>query len=378
MGDAAGAECKEQTMPNLKFSTSFSCTIWACWLLLSTTSFAQNYRAERTSDHGVPIIRLTDATHGVEVSILPSIGNRAYEMKVHGKNILYFPSDDLSEYLKRPRLGGIPFLAPWADLLDEQAFWANGKRYGFNMTLGNVRGERPIHGLLTNSPLWQVTEVAADTRSAHVTSRLEFWKYPDLMAQWPFAHEYEMTYSLAEGVLEVKTTISNLSADPMPVVIGFHSFYRIPDIPRDEWVAHLSARVHVVADEHKIPTGEMQPLASTKSWYGGDIPNPLPLRGQTLDDGFTDLERDADGRAHFSIEASGKTVETLFGSKYRVATIWLPAPPPGETREFICFEPLAAIISGVNLAHEGKYSDLQTVPAGGKWTESFWIRASGI
>jgi hypothetical protein len=39
---------------------------------------------------------------------------------------------------------------------------------------------------------------------------------------------------------------------------------------------------------------------------------------------------------------------------------------------------LAAIISGVNLAHEGKYSGLQTVPAGGKWTESFWIRASGI
>ena len=29
-------------------------------------------------------------------------------------------------------------------------------------------------------------------------------------------------------------------------------------------------------------------------------------------------------------------------------------------------------------AHEGKYPGLQTVPAGGKWTESFWVRASGI
>lgn len=109
-----------------------------------------------------------------------------------------------------------------------------------------------------------------------------------------------------------------------------------------------------------------------------DLPNPLPLRGRILDDGFTGLERDAEGRAHFSIQAGGKTVETLFGPKYPVATIWLPAPPPGETREFICFEPLAAIISGVNLAHEGKYPGLQTVPAGGKWTGSFWIRASGI
>jgi aldose 1-epimerase len=290
-------------------------------------------------------------------------------MKVHGQDILNFPLDDLSEYSKGGKLGGIPLLAPWADLLDEQAFWANGKRYGFNVTLGNVRGERPIHGLLMYSPFWVVTEVASDDRSAHVTSRLEFWKYPDLMAQWPFAQDYEVTYSLAEGVLEVKTTITNHSMEAMPVAIGFHPFFQIPGIPRDEWIAHLAARVHVVADEHQIPTGEMRPL---------DIPNPLPLRGHTLDDGFTDLKRDADGRAHFSIEALGKVVEILFGPKYRVATIYLPAPPAGEQREFICFEPLAAIISGINLAHAGKYPELQTLASGGTWTESFWIRTSGI
>jgi aldose 1-epimerase len=338
-------------------------------LLLSTASFAQNYVAEQTSDHEVPVVRLRDVAAGVEVVILPSVGNRAVEMNVHGKNILYFPAADIGEYLQNPRLCGIPFLAPWADLLNEQAFWANGKKYPFNMTLGNVHGERPIHGLLVSSPLWRVTEVAADARSAHVTSRLEFWKYPDLMAQWPFAHEYEMTYSLAGGVLEVKTTILNLSTESMPVVMGFHSFFQIPDIPRDEWVAHLPARIHVIAGEHNIPTGEMRPL---------DIPNPLPLRGRTLDDGFTDLERDADGRALFSIESGGKTVETLFGPKYTVATIWLPADREGKPREFICFEPLSTIISGVNLAHEGKFPGLQTVPAGGKWTESFWIRAKGI
>jgi aldose 1-epimerase len=328
-----------------------------------------NYLARETSDRGVPIVRLTDAAHGVEVSILPSLGNRAYQMKVQGKNILYYPSGDLTEHSKSPSLGGIPFLAPSADLLDEQAFWANGKRYGFNMSLGNVRGERPIHGLLTDSPLWQVTELAADAHSARVTSRLEFWKYPDFIAQWPLAHEYEMTYCLADGVLEVKLTIANLSADPMPIVIGFHPYYQIPGIPRDEWVVHFPARIHVVADEHQIPTGEMRPL---------DIPNPLPLRGRTLDDGFTDLERDGEGRAHFWIESGDKRIETLFGPKYPVATIYLPAAPPGETREFICIEPLTAIISGVNLVRQGKYSGLQTLAAGSKWSESFWIRASGF
>jgi len=109
-----------------------------------------------------------------------------------------------------------------------------------------------------------------------------------------------------------------------------------------------------------------------------DIPNPLPLRGRTLDEGFTDLERDANGRAVFSIESGGKKVETLLGPKYPVTTIWLPNDRSGQPREFICFEPLTTIISGINLAHEGKYSGLQTLPAGQKWIESFWVRASGI
>ena len=344
------------------------CSLTAA-LVLAMPSLAQNYNAAAIVDHGVPIVRLSDAARGVEVSVAPGIGNRAYEMKVRGKNILYFPFADVGEFQKRPRLCGIPFLAPWADLLNEPAVWANGKRYAFNMELGNVRGNMPIHGFLVTSPLWTVSEVKADEHSARVTSRLEFWKHSDLMAQWPFAHDYEMTYELADGALEVRTTIANLGAEPMPIAIGYHSFFQIPDIPRDQWTAHLPARIHVIAGEHNIPTGEMRPL---------DLPNPLPLKGRTLDDGFTGLERDSEGRAHFWIESAGKKVETLFGPKYPVATIWLPAGPGGQPRDFICFEPLTTIISGVNLAHEGKYSGLQSLPAGEKWTESFWVRAEGF
>jgi aldose 1-epimerase len=338
-------------------------------LMLPIASDAQNYIAERTSDHGVAIVRLTDAAKGVEVSIVPSIGNRAYEMKVHGNNILYFPFPNVGEFQKRPEMSGIPFLAPWANRLNEQGFWANGKKYTFNLTLGNVRGLLPIHGMLSTSPLWEVIDVATDPQSAHVTSRLRFWESPDLMAQWPFAHEYEMTYRLADGVLEVRVTVRNLSSDPMPVVLGFHPYYRIPGVPRDNWIAILPARKMVITDDRLIPTGEMKPF---------DLPNPLPLKGHTLDTGFTDLDRDADGRAHFSIESGRMKVETLLGPKYQAAVVWEPPAPAGQTKDFICFEPMTGITNAVNLQHEGKYAGLQTVAPGAKWTESFWVRSSGI
>jgi aldose 1-epimerase len=341
----------------------------ALLVLSSVTLMARNYKAEQTTDHGVPVVRLSDSASGVQVSILPSLGNRAYEMKVHGKNILYLPDPDVTELLKKPGLNGIPFLAPWANRLDQQGFWANEKNYNFNPNLGNVRGPLPIHGLLSNSSLWHVTEAAADTKSAHVTSRLEYWKYPDLMAQWPFAHDYEMTYTLTGGTLEVKITVTNLSTEKMPVSVGFHPYYRIPDVPRDQWATRLPTRKIVVTDTRLIPTGELRPF---------DLPNPVPLKDHPLDTGFTDLERDPDGRAHFSIQSGLKRIDLTFGPKYPVAVVYAPPAPPGEEREFICIEPMAGLTNAVNLNHAGKYPDLQLLSPGAKWTESFWIRTAGL
>lgn len=330
---------------------------------------AQNYKAEQVSDHGIPVVRLSDTAQGVEVSIVPSVGNEAYEMKVHGKNILHFPYADLAAFQKSPGLSGIPFLAPWGNRLDQPAFWANGKKYPFDMALGNVRGAIPIHGMLTGSSYWHVTEVKADAQSARVTSKLEFYKYPDLMAQWPFAHEYEMTYILSNGELEVRIAVKNLSMEAMPLAIAFHPYFRIPDVPRNDWVARIPAGRRVITDTRLIPTGQYKSM---------DLPDPFLLENRTLDDGFVDLVRDPDGRPRFYIASSGKTVEVLFGPKWQAAVVWEPNDGKGQPQDFICFEPMAGITNGINLNHDGKYPEMQSVPAGATWTESFWVRTLGL
>jgi aldose 1-epimerase len=327
--------------------------------------------AEKIEIDGVLVVRLADTARDIEVSILPTVGNIAFEMKIHGKNILFFPETKLSDFQKKPMQAGVPILAPWANRMDDTGFWANGKRYSFDMTVGNIRRDNrglPIHGLLSGA-VWEVTRVAADRRSASVTSRFEFGKHPDLMTQWPFAHSYEMTYSLTDGALEVKTTVLNSGVQSMPLALGFHPYYRIPDIPRDEWVLHMPARAAVIADDRRIPTGEFKPV---------DLPNPLPLKDRTLDDGFADLLRDARGMARFSIQSGNKEIELVFGPKYPVAVVWEPALPSGQSQGFICIEPMTGVTNAINLHHAGKYPGLQMIPAGGKWTESFWIRPKGF
>jgi aldose 1-epimerase len=346
---------------------------------LAAPAEAQRYTAVRDGD----IVRLSDRTSDVVVSIMPAVGNIAFEMQVKGHNVLRFPHTSLADFRARPNATGIPFMGPWANRLDEQAFYANGQRYAFDMSLGNVRGAIPIHGFLTTTDRWQVTELRSTGEAAWVTSRLEFFRQPAWMKQWPFAHVIEMTYRLADGSVEVATEITNTSAEPMPVAIGFHPYFQLTDAPRDEWTISVGARTRWVLDANKVPTGETVPIEQL-------FPNrsAAPLRDYNLDDVFSDLVRDAGGRATMSVWGRKQRLDVVVGPGYRSVVVWAPSPsgagrggqgasPPAE-RNFICFEPMASITNALNMAHRGTYKELQTIVPGQKWRERFWIKLSGF
>ena len=325
-------------------------------------SLPQAYTAQKLTVDSIEVIRLDDHGHGLAVSICPSVGNIAYDMRVNGQAILMSPAS-LAEWQHTPSQAGIPFLAPWANRLDGDAFWANGKRYLLNpeaVTLRRDPNKLPIHGILLFASGWQVIRLNASDEAAEVTSRLEFWKHPQWMAQFPFAHTIEMTHRLSCGVLEVRTSIQNHSSEPMPLVIGFHPWYRIPDVPRDQWQVRLPVREHYALSSKTIPTGETSPVS---------FPDVIPLAGHQLDDVFGGV----DANGEFVLEAKGRTVSVRFGPKYPIAIVYAP-----DTRDVVCFEPMTGLTNGFNLAHEGIFKNLQSVPPGETWTESFWIRPSGF
>jgi aldose 1-epimerase len=332
--------------------------------LASAAPAAAQYSMRRTPD----AVRLEDAKSQVVVSVAPAAGNIGYEMLVKGRNVLHFPYASLEEFKAKPGLAGIPFLGPWANRLDEQAFYANGRKYAFDMALGNVRGEHPIHGFLSTASQWEIIEAKSDATSAWVTSRLEFFRQPAWMAQFPFAHTIEMTHRLRDGVLEVAIALHNLSAEPIPIAIGFHPYFKLSDSMRDEWTIAIGARTEWVLAPDKIPTGATRPIEER-------FPNPgaALLRDHDLDHVFGDLVRDQSGRAVMSVTGKSQKLEVIFGPNYRAAVVWAP-----KGREFICFEPMAGITDALNLAQRGLYKELQHVPPGQTWRESFWIRPSGF
>jgi aldose 1-epimerase len=337
-------------------------------LLLGSISAVSGQYSVR---HDGDVIHLEDGKTQTTVSVMPSHGNSAFDMRVKGKKVLQFPFASLAEYKAGNGFSGIPFLAPWANRLDEFAFYANGKKYLLNPGLGNIRpdNKQAIHGFLTTASQWEVVEATSDGNAAWVTSRLEFYRQPEWMAQFPFAHTIEMTYRLKDGALEVLTKLHNLSAEPMPVATGFHPYFQVNDAPRDEWTFGIAARTQWLLTSAKIPTGETRPIEQL-------LPKPQgsSLKGLILDDVFGDLIRDSSGKATMWVQGKREKVQVIFGPNYRVVVVY----SPGGGRDFICFEPMVGITDALNLAHRGVYKELQSIPPGQTWRESFWIAPSGF
>jgi aldose 1-epimerase len=394
----------KSTIGNQK--SAISALAVALTLATAQITLAQaRYSAKQTGD----IVQLRDTKTDTTVSVMTSVSN-AYEMVVKGQNLIRMTFATVDDFRARPGLNGIPLLAPFANRLDEPAFYANGKKYNFDLELGNVRGPIPIHGYLSGAKDWKMLEAKADGNAAWVTNQLDFYRNPQWMQQFPFAHTLTMTYRLQDGVLEVRTRIENLSVEPMPVAIGFHPYFQLTDSTREDWTLSIGAKTRWLLAENKIPTGETEPIEKM-------FPDryAVPLKDFDLDDVYGDLERDAQGRAVMSVKGKGQQLDVLLGPNYKSVVLYSPNPanarggggggrgrggnPPAPTpaappaapsvpltgtnpdlpnRGFIAFEPMVGITDSMNLAQKGLYKELQSIPPGGKWEESFWLRPKGF
>ena len=379
---------------------------------------AQRYTAKQDGD----VITLADNVAKMHVPVVTSMG-KPWQIQVNGQNLVR-TSPSLAAFMANPGLNGMPLLAPFANRLDETAFYANGKKYNFDLELGNVRGPIPSTGFVNGSKQWQLVAFKADGKSAWVTCRLDFYKIPQYMKQFPFAHTITLTYRISEGTLEVHTRLDNLSDEPMPAVIGFHPIYELPDGTRDDWTVSVDAKTHWIEIPERLPTGETQPI---ESFFNADKSRTaIKLKNYALvDDVFTDLVRDANGRATMRVMYKGKELDEALGPKFKTVLLWstplaaaatagtrggggrpsgqTPLAPSGRffvdpakgvkiappavplvadaaqptAKGFIAFEPMIGITDAMNLAQQGIYKDLQTISPGGSWEESFWITTKG-
>ncbi len=328
------------------------------------------YSVSKKVVEGRTTYHLLDTSRNMDFGVVPDIGNLGYEFKVNGKDVL-IPPESFKGYLEKYWFCcGSPFLAPWANRIPQDFYYFQGKKYLLNPDMGNLlrdQFKQVIHGLVTFDARWEVVKSgASDTQGAYVTSRLEFYGYPDLMAQFPFAHVYEVTYRLKDGKLETTTKVTNVGQAAMPVMMAYHPYFRL-DGNREEWTLSIGAQKHWLPSKQLISTGETEPadtfLPGAKNFTLGKT---------FIDDVFSDFDRSADGFGHIWVKGKTQRVEIVYGKEFDFAVVYAPLD-----NTLICIEPQTGPTNSFNLNHEGKFPGLAVLEPGKIFTASFWIVPSG-
>ncbi|MET0901227.1 MAG: aldose 1-epimerase [Mycobacterium sp.] len=267
------------------------------------------------------IVTLRDQSAPVEAQFVPSAGMIGISLTEDGVELLG-QRRGLDTYISAGKTMGLPVLYPWANRLSTNTFDADGTLVDIVPGAPGVRldpNDLPIHGLLAAHPGWQIVSEAAD----ELVVTFDFSSHPELLASFPFPHTVELSVTLRERALTIRTVVAATTDVGVPLCFGFHPYLQLPGVPRAQWLIETPAMRHLAVDDRGIPTG------STSAQPAGEE----LLGDKTFDDGYDEV---ADG-SRFAVSNRGRRIEVRFVEGYPAAQIFAP---PGE--DVICFEPMAA------------------------------------
>ncbi|WP_341935699.1 aldose 1-epimerase family protein [Microbacterium sp. LWO14-1.2] len=172
---------------------------------------------------------------------------------------------------------------------------------------------------------------------------------------YPYLLETSVTYTLRVDGIDVEHVITNQSATPAPVAVGSHPFLTIGDVAEEDLVLRVSARTAIETDERMLPVGTSPIDAAVREGVRlGDV---------SLDTGFIDLERDADGLARHSLTApDGRRLTLWQGEGYEVVQVFTTDKYPGRPLA-VAMEPMTAPADAFNSG-----TGLRRLAPGETWT----------
>ncbi|MFE2547050.1 aldose 1-epimerase family protein [Streptomyces sp. NPDC059355] len=172
-------------------------------------------------------------------------------------------------------------LVPWPNRIGDGRYrWQEQE---LQLPLNETEHANAIHGLLR----WTSWE-AVEQEEARVVLAATLWPQPG----YPFHLAARAEYALDRRGMTVTITARNIGDTPAPYGVGQHPYLAVGPGTVDEMLLTVPARTWLRTDDRGLPIAS-EPVAGTPNDFGA----PRPIGPQRLDTAFTDLRREADGRA---------------------------------------------------------------------------------
>lgn len=247
--------------------------------------------------------------------------------------------------LRSLRIGGVDLVPPYPHDQPTPACsgvvltpWPNRVRDGEWDDGGTVRTLAITEPKLNNASHGLLRFTAYEVSHSDSEATLRATVVPQ--TGYPYVIETTVTYTLTTDGVEVTHTLTNRSSTPAPVALGTHPFVTIGDVDPHDLVLRIPAETAFETDERMLPTGT-RPVEPT-------LREGVRLGDVTLDTGFTDLTRDADGPVRHSLTApDGRRVTLWQGEGFDYVQVYTTPAYPGQSLA-VAIEPMTAPADALN------------------------------
>ena len=232
-------------------------------------------------------------------------------------------------------------LIPWPNRIQDGSYEYAGRRH--QLPLDDVEEQDAIHGLVRWSP-WTV--------AARTVDRVVMEHVIHPRPGYPFLLAIAIEYALSDEGLRVRTTAVNHGTGACPYGSGAHPYLAAGAPSVDSVVLRVPARTMLRSDERGIPVG-----SASVEGTDYDFRRPRPIGETKLDNCFTDLERDVDGRARVQLRSPERGDELVLwmDETYAYVMLFTGDPLPDVDRRSLAVEPMTcppnAFRSGEALIH---------------------------
>ncbi len=199
-------------------------------------------------------------------------------------------------------------LIPWPNRLGDGRYRFDGTDY--QVALTEPDKHNAIHGFMHWRP-WQATRHGDE----HIVMGATL--YP--LQGYPFLLDVHIDYCLDETGLSVTTTATNNGDQACPYGCGQHPYLSPGSGLIDNCTLQLAAHTRIVTDSQRELPVSTEDVTGTAF----DFRTGRRIGDLRVDYAFTDLDRDADGRAWVSLTAAdGRTTELWVDEAYPIIELY--------------------------------------------------------
>jgi aldose 1-epimerase len=305
---------------------------------------ARRYNAELAQLGDQPIVVLTDCTDNRCVRIARH-GAALLSFEVPFEGVMHDLADghrDAAEIVNRPG-SRFAIMVPFAGRIADARYRFDGQAQ--DLQPGVVGAERASrHGFVRDVD-FDISTLMADDHRAQVTlDTAAIRPQPG----YPHAIDLSVTFTLDAGGITLEACMRNVGDSAAPCFFGWHPYFRLADGLVDGWQLQIPAQTLIRTGADLIALPGSAAYVALDDAPALDFRESRRLGDSILDQGYTDLDVEADGRIRTRLRDPSNGFGIAVWQERGVMHAFTADTVSRDARRAIALEPMECMADAFN------------------------------